>query len=240
MLYLKTGVDLEKVEASIRREDELDRAGVLIANRFAARDGRSAHLVSKHLVQRRRRRLLDDLLVPALDRTLSLVEMNQIAVAVAEDLDLDVARPRDVALEEHAIVAEPARGFALRRGHGFTDQRYRVLYLVIDPGRDELRERIAARCDAMLAGGLLQEVRDLREREFGPELPCMQAIGYRHMEAVIQGLDTLRNVAEAMRRDTLRFARRQRTWFRAVPDAQWVHPDDEVGLRKTVEQFLGA
>ena len=38
-------------------------------------------------------------------------------MGVAEDLDLDVAGPGDVALEEHPVVAEAAERLALRGGH---------------------------------------------------------------------------------------------------------------------------
>ncbi len=163
---------------------------------------------------------------------------------LAEDDPEAAARihPNDLTRTIRALELLEATGqaaSALRRRHGFGDRRYRVLYLVVDPGREELAARIAQRCQAMVEGGLLQEVRDLRERGYGPELPCMQAIGYRHIEAVIQGSDTLRNAGEAMRRDTLRFARRQRTWFRAIPDAVWMHPNDEVGILKSISEFLG-
>jgi tRNA dimethylallyltransferase len=85
---------------------------------------------------------------------------------------------------------------------------------------------------------LLQEVRRLREQGYGPELPSMQAIGYRHMQPVIEGTETLRNVLEQMKRDTRQFARRQRTWFRGVRDAVWVHPDDAAGIEARVAAFL--
>ena len=114
MLDLEARVDLEEVEAPVGGENELDRAGVLIADRLAAQDGGFAHLVPKRGVERGRRRLLDDLLVPALDRALALVEVNQIAVAVAKNLDLDVTRVVDVLLDEQGPVAEGA--LALTRG----------------------------------------------------------------------------------------------------------------------------
>jgi tRNA A37 N6-isopentenylltransferase MiaA len=41
-----------------------------------------------------------------------------------------------------------------------------------------------------------------------------------------------------MRRDTRRFARRQRTWCRGVPEAVWVRPDDGAEIAKRVEEFL--
>jgi len=127
---------------------------------------------------------------------------------------------------------------ARRAGPG--PRPYRVLHLAIDPGVEALDARIDARCDAMIEAGLLQEVRDLRKRGYGPELRPLQAIGYRHIEAVVAGSDTLVNAAESMKRDTRRFARRQRTWLRGVPDVGWRDPADEKEIRAEVERFLEA
>ena len=128
----------------------------------------------------------------------------------------------------------------LRRLHGFADRPYRVLYLVLDPGRDELDRRIRARTAAMIEAGLLQECRALRERGYGPELRPLQAIGYRHMMAVVDGSDTLANARAAMEVDTRHFARRQRTWFRRVDDAVWCHPDDRDAIAVRVAAFVEA
>lgn len=122
--------------------------------------------------------------------------------------------------------------------HGFGDRPYRVLHLALDPGVEELDRRIDRRCAGMIEAGLLREVRELRARGFGAELRPMQAIGYRHMQPVVDGLDTLVNALAAMQRDTRRFARRQRTWLRGVPEARGLHPDDEDGVTKAVEEFL--
>jgi tRNA dimethylallyltransferase len=133
-----------------------------------------------------------------------------------------------------------AAASARRSEHGFGDRPFRVLHLAIDPGREALHERIDHRCREMIEGGLLQEVRALRERGYGPELPPMQAIGYRHMNAVAEGRDTLANALEAMRRDTRRFARRQRTWLRGVPERVEAHPDDRDRIAALVRDFLAA
>ncbi len=129
---------------------------------------------------------------------------------------------------------------ALRVAHAFADRPYRVLHLALDPGRDELDRRIDRRCEAMIEGGLLQEVRGLRERGYGPELRSMQSIGYRHLAAVVDGSDTLVNALASMKTDTRQFARRQRTWLRGVPEAVWLSPDDGGAIEKAVERFLGA
>jgi tRNA dimethylallyltransferase len=125
----------------------------------------------------------------------------------------------------------------LRAAHGFADRPFRVLYLVLDPGRDELDRRIDARARTMIESGLLRECRALRARGYGPALRPLQAIGYRHMMPVVDGLDTLANALEGIRRDTRRFARRQRTWFRGVREAVWLHPDDRAGIEKVVAEF---
>jgi tRNA dimethylallyltransferase len=128
----------------------------------------------------------------------------------------------------------------LRASHRFADRPYRVLYLVLDPGVAALDARIEARAAAMIDAGLLRECRWLREHGYGPELRPLQSIGYRHMMPVVEGSDTLANAVEGMRRDTRRFARRQRTWFRAVREAEWLHPDERSVLEKRVAEFLGA
>ena len=62
-------------------------------------------------------RLLDHLLVTALDRALAVEEWTSVAVAVRQDLDLDVARRAQVALQEDLVRAEGARRLAPGRGH---------------------------------------------------------------------------------------------------------------------------
>lgn len=149
--------------------------------------------------------------------------------------------PRDVKRTLRALELQALTGRApsdLRRAHGFGERRYARLYLVADPGPAPLAERIDRRCERMVEAGLLQEVRRLRELGYGPELPAMQAIGYRHMQPVLDGSETLKNVLEVLKRDTRQFARRQRTWFRSVQDAVWVQPDDVAEIESRVRDFL--
>lgn len=126
----------------------------------------------------------------------------------------------------------------LRARHGFADRPYRVLHLVLDPGREALDARIDARAKAMIDAGLLQECRMLRDEGYGAELRSLRSIGYRHLMPVVDGADTLANALAAMQVDTRQFARRQRTWFRAVPDAEWLHPDDAGAIDARVAKFV--
>jgi tRNA dimethylallyltransferase len=162
-------------------------------------------------------------------------------LAAADPAAASAIHPHDVrrvirALEICARRGEPTS--RLRRSHGFADRPYRTLHLALDPGTGALDERIDEYCRLMVERGLLREVRALRERGYGPELRPMQALGYRHMQPVVEGRDTLGSALAEMQRDTRRFARRQRTWLRRVPGALWLHPEDREAIQKTVEAFL--
>lgn len=87
--------------------------------------------------------------------------------------------------------------------------------------RTVVNARIEARFDAMLAGGLLDEVHRLAARPLGLSRTARQALGYRELLAHVEGgtqWDQAR--ADAIRR-TRQFARRQRVWFRRDPRLVW-------------------
>ncbi len=114
MLHLQAGVHLQEVEALVLAGDELDRSGRVVAHRLGKRDGLLTHPPARLGIEQRRGRFLDHLLVAALDGAFALVEIDDVAVLVAEQLDLDMARVGDELLDEHAVVAE--RALRLRRG----------------------------------------------------------------------------------------------------------------------------
>jgi tRNA dimethylallyltransferase len=140
------------------------------------------------------------------------------------------------ALEIAAETGHPTS--SVRGAHGFEDSPYRALHLALVPARAELYARIDHRCQAMVEGGLLQEVRGLIRAGYGTELRPMRAIGYRHIVPVVEGRDTLANALEAMRRDTRHFARRQLTWLRRVPEAIWIDPAHAAEIADRVGAFL--
>ena len=58
------------------------------------------------------------------------------------------------------------------------------------------------------------------------------------MQPVIDGVATLRGALAEMQRDTRRFARRQRTWLRRVPDVIWMDPREPARVEDAVGAFL--
>jgi tRNA dimethylallyltransferase len=90
--------------------------------------------------------------------------------------------------------------------------------VLLDPPTEVLRARIAARATSMVRDGLLDELARLRS---GGALSrtAAQAIGYAEAAAVLDGEEPATELAERIARRTWRYARRQRSWFRADPRA---------------------
>ena len=114
MLDLDPAVQLEEGELATV-EHELGRARADVADGAREADRRLAHPRAELAVERGRGRLLEHLLVAALHRALALAEGEHRPVGVGEELDLDVARPLEVALEEEPVVAEGRAGLPFGR-----------------------------------------------------------------------------------------------------------------------------
>ncbi len=93
----------------------------------------------------------------------------------------------------------------------------------------ELDARIAARTDAMLAAGWLEETRDLLAVH-PADCPGLLSLGYRQLVLHLQGETSLELARLAIVRETRQYAKRQRTWFRGAAQIETGPPDDPVVL----------
>lgn len=105
------------------------------------------------------------------------------------------------------------------------------LIVVLDLPRDELDRRIDARVGRMVERGLLDEVRHLVARGYGPEDPGFTGTGYREVALALAGELDLEEALERMRLQTRQYARRQLTWFRNQLPADAIHLDARLPLR---------
>jgi tRNA dimethylallyltransferase len=110
--------------------------------------------------------------------------------------------------------------------HRRRPDRYDSLWLGLDPGPAALRVRIERRTAAMFEAGFVAEVRRLLDRGYSPELPPMRALGYRAACRHVAGEISLDDAAQETVRDTARYARRQRNWFRSEARIHWVEALD--------------
>ena len=111
VLDLEAGVDLEEGERPLARVvEELDRPGADVPDGDRQPLGGRLELLGLARVEQRRRRLLDHLLVAPLHGAVADADRPRRAVAVGDQLDLDVPCPGHQALEEDHAAAEGALG----------------------------------------------------------------------------------------------------------------------------------
>ncbi len=142
--------------------------------------------------------------------------------------------PRDFVRISRALEVREQTGLTiseLQRRHAFAEARHPALTIGLAPPRAELRRRIEARVDAMLAAGWLDEVRALCAAGHAESRP-MGALGYRHLRAHLADPEALplEETARQIKRDTWRFAKRQLNWFSSEPDVRWFPSAEAVEL----------
>jgi len=100
--------------------------------------------------------------------------------------------------------------------------QYNALVFGLYLEREELYRRIEARVDAMLAAGLVDEVKRLLARGVPREATAMQALGYKEIAAYLKGETTFEEAVRLLKRNTRRFAKRQFTWFKREEGIRWL------------------
>lgn len=99
---------------------------------------------------------------------------------------------------------------------------YNAVYFVLNDDRKNLYDRINLRVDQMIEEGLEEEVRGLKERGYQKNMVSMQGLGYKEVLDYLDGVYSLEEAVEVIKRDTRHFAKRQLTWFRRERNVQWV------------------
>ena len=91
------------------------------------------------------------------------------------------------------------------------------VYILLEMERSALYRRIEQRVDKMMAGGLLEEARQLFPYR---HLKALQTVGYHELFAFLENEITLEKAVGLIKRNSRRYAKRQMTWFRK--DEHWV------------------
>jgi tRNA dimethylallyltransferase len=99
--------------------------------------------------------------------------------------------------------------------------RDNTFVLGIERPHDELRARIVARIEAMVAAGLIDEVRRLGD-QYGWECEPMKAPAYRAFADYIHGQISLQMAKERSIQNDLKLAKKQRTWFKRNSSIHWI------------------
>jgi tRNA dimethylallyltransferase len=115
-----------------------------------------------------------------------------------------------------------------------------AMVALLELPREEIDQRIDDRVARMLGGGLVEEVRGLLAKGYGPEDPGMTGVGYREVIAQLRGEIEPDQTADRIRRATRAYARRQATWFRNQLPPAAVRVDGLAPLPERVERVVQA
>jgi tRNA dimethylallyltransferase len=155
--------------------------------------------------------------VPALHRRLAVVDPAAAARVHANDA-VRIVRALEVALVSGRRLSD------WQRTHAFAGAPFDAFVVGLAVPTAELDARIAARVDAMLAAGWLDEVRALVARGHPDDAPVWRTLGYPEMRAVVEGRADVGAARAGTVLATRRYAKRQRTWFRREPEVVWRDP----------------
>ena len=136
--------------------------------------------------------------------------------------------PRNVRRVIRALEVTLTSGIPMSRHQEKHPPPYNTLILGLRCGRETLYHRIDARVDQMIAAGLVDELRQLQQAGYGPNLPAMSGLGYRQLWPYLQGESTLDEAVERIKFETHRFVRQQNNWFKPDdPRITWLDIEAE-------------
>ena len=141
------------------------------------------------------------------------------------------------ALEVFYVTGRP-----ISEQQGENPPNYPVLQIGLDCDLDNLTDRIAQRTEKMIEDGLVKEVENLCQK-YGTDLPLLETLGYQEIKQYLAGDISLEAAKELTVLHTRQFAKRQRTWFRRVPDINWFDvqsPDLQEKAWLMIQEFIAA
>jgi tRNA dimethylallyltransferase len=113
-------------------------------------------------------------------------------------------------------------------GEKFSEQKgraptpYQTLRIGLTRDREELYQRIDQRIHRMMEAGFVEEVQDLLDQGYSPDLPPLSAIGYRQVIHYLNGVITRDEAIRQMKSRTRKYVRKQANWFQLDdPEIQW-------------------
>lgn len=104
-------------------------------------------------------------------------------------------------------------------------RKYQPIFLGINYiDREILYDRINKRVDIMLENGFVDEAKELLN--FKLSSTARAAIGYSDIFDYLNGLQSLEQAVENIKKKSRNYAKRQITWFKKNAEIFWLYPDD--------------
>lgn len=135
------------------------------------------------------------------------------------------------ALEVIRVSARPYSSFRKDRPKA---RAFNILQLAIERPRELLYERIDRRVDKMLTDGLEAEARTLYPLR---NLPALQTVGYREFFSYFDAAIDYDEAVRLVKRNSRRYAKRQLTWLRRVPELKMVDPENLSEIIEVIDRY---
>ncbi len=116
------------------------------------------------------------------------------------------------------------------------EQRFQIRVVGLNRPRAVLYRRIDERVDQMFAQGLLEECRRLMDLPLSQT--ARQALGYKEVFRHLRGEISLEEAIRLVKQNTRHYAKRQLTWFRREPRAEWIEINQEDSVKKIAEEVI--
>ncbi|MGP7817720.1 tRNA (adenosine(37)-N6)-dimethylallyltransferase MiaA [Niallia sp. 01092] len=176
--------------------------------------------------------------------SLAVTEGSQTVHALLEKIDPDAAysiphqNVRRVirALEVFHVTGKKASDWQKEQSK---DLLYDAEIVGLTMDRELLYSRINERVDIMVSAGLVDEVKNLYNRDI-KNCQSIQAIGYKELYKYFDGLLSFDEAIEELKQNSRRYAKRQLTWFRNKMSVKWFDMTDSVkhdNIRKKIMEI---
>ena len=100
------------------------------------------------------------------------------------------------------------------------DNNYNFIQIALERDRKILYDRIDYRVELMIENGLVEEAKDIYEK-YNSEKNKIKAIGYKELFDYLDGLISVDEAIEIIKKESRHYAKRQFTWFKGDADYKW-------------------
>ena len=136
----------------------------------------------------------------------------------------------------HAIEVcrQTGRPFSELRTNTKKERPFNIIKIGLNIERELLFERISKRTEQMIANGLIEESKTLLPYR---NLNSLNTVGYKEIFAYFDGVFTLDEAIEKIKRNTRVYAKKQLTWFKRDKSITWFNPSDVNEIFKYIDSF---
>lgn len=104
--------------------------------------------------------------------------------------------------------------------------------------KEELISRIKSRVDIMFKSGAVDEIKDLIKIGANLTWPGIRGIGYyEFFSALESGECSLEMIKEEIIKDSIKYSKRQMTFFSSFSGVKWFHPDEKEKIVSYISSF---